>query len=77
MLKDSKISRVNFLLKNYRPKCDFCGELCTLDWYITKDNDFDNIIHQKEIKEKKNSTKCTNSSRTKFISQNPFSNRTK
>ena len=53
MLKDSKISRVNFLLKNYRPKCDFCGELCTLDWYITKDNDFDNIIHQKEIKEKK------------------------
>lgn len=29
------LNQVNFLTKNYRPKCDLCEELCELDWYIT------------------------------------------
>ena len=30
----NKISRINFLIKNYRPKCDLCEKLCSMDWYI-------------------------------------------
>jgi hypothetical protein len=33
-----KFEKINFLSQNYRPKCDVCGKLCTMDWYITKDN---------------------------------------
>jgi SWI/SNF related-matrix-associated actin-dependent regulator of chromatin subfamily C len=33
-----KFEKINFLSQNYRPKCDVCGNLCTMDWYITKDN---------------------------------------
>ena len=48
----NKITRVNFLLKNYRPKCDLCEKLCSMDWYITKGNDFNELIS--EIKEEEN-----------------------
>ena len=33
-----KIYKINFLLKNYRPKCDICGNFCTMEWHISKDN---------------------------------------
>ena len=32
-----KYEKINFLLKNYRPKCDICGNFCTMHWYSTKD----------------------------------------
>ena len=48
----NKISRINFLIKNYRPKCDLCEKLCSMDWYITKGNDFSHLFDQ--IKEQEN-----------------------
>ena len=30
--------KINFLSKNYRPKCDICGNFCMVNWYITKEN---------------------------------------
>lgn len=33
-----KFEKINFLSQNYRPKCDVCGNICTMDWYITKDS---------------------------------------
>ena len=54
----NKISRVNFLLKNYRPKCDLCENLCSMDWYITKGNDFNELVE--EIKEQENNIKNNN-----------------
>ena len=51
----NKISRINFLLKNYRPKCDLCERLCSMDWYITKGNDFSQLFEQiKEQQENNN-----------------------
>lgn len=32
------LNQINFLTKNYRPKCDLCSHLCDLDWYITINN---------------------------------------
>ena len=29
------LNTMNFLAKNYRPKCDFCSNLCGLDWYFS------------------------------------------
>jgi hypothetical protein len=41
---------MNFLAKNYRPKCDMCLKLCDLDWYmqspssrISKDDNLKNV----------------------------------
>ena len=51
----NKIPRVNFLLKNYRPRCDLCERLCSMDWYITKGNDFNELVE--EIKEQENDKK--------------------
>ena len=48
----NKISRINFLLKNYRPKCDLCERLCSMDWYITKGNDFTELFEQIKEQEK-------------------------
>ena len=45
----NKVPRVNFLLKNYRPKCDLCEKICSMDWYITKGNNFNEMVS--EIKE--------------------------
>jgi SWI/SNF related-matrix-associated actin-dependent regulator of chromatin subfamily C len=36
-LKLKKFNKINFLSQNYRPKCDLCGNLCTMDWFVTKD----------------------------------------
>ena len=33
-----KYQKINFLLKNYRPKCDVCKNFCTINWYTTKEN---------------------------------------
>ena len=54
----NKISRINFLLKHYRPKCDLCERLCSMDWYITKGNDFSQLFDQ--IKELENNLNNTN-----------------
>ena len=54
----NKISRINFLIKNYRPKCDLCEKLCSMDWYITKGNDFSHLFDQ--IKEQENNTNINN-----------------
>ena len=54
----NKISRINFLIKNYRPKCDLCEKLCSMDWYITKGNDFSHLFDQ--IKEQENNTNNLN-----------------
>ena len=35
--------QINFLTKNYRPKCDLCMNLCDLDWYITKESVIKNL----------------------------------
>ena len=51
----NKIPRINFLLKNYRPKCDLCERLCSMDWYITKGNDFNELVE--EMKEQENEKK--------------------
>ena len=32
------LNQMNFLSKNYRPKCDFCLSLCALDFYMQKTN---------------------------------------
>ena len=37
--------QINFLTKNYRPKCDMCLNLCELDWYITKENPFKDLLN--------------------------------
>ena len=54
----NKISRINFLIKNYRPKCDLCEKLCSMDWYITKGNDFSHLFDQ--IKEQENNNNKNN-----------------
>ena len=54
----NKISRINFLIKNYRPKCDLCEKLCSMDWYITKGNDFSHLFDQ--IKEQENNNNNNN-----------------
>ena len=59
----NKIPRVNFLLKNYRPKCDLCEKLCSIDWYITKGNNFNELIS--EIKEQENNNNNNNSNNNK------------
>jgi hypothetical protein len=30
------LNQMNFLSKNYRPKCDICSELCDIEWYMLK-----------------------------------------
>lgn len=32
----SIINQMNFLAKNYRPKCDICSNLCDLDWFMQR-----------------------------------------
>ena len=47
--------QINFLTKNYRPKCDLCNNLCELDWYITKENPFKNLIENNLINDENKS----------------------
>jgi hypothetical protein len=35
----SALNQVNFLAKNYRPKCDICSQLCNMEWYMQKNQD--------------------------------------
>ncbi len=28
------VNQINFLAKNYRPKCDMCSNLCNMEWYM-------------------------------------------
>ena len=37
-LESKKLQKINFLLQNYRPKCDVCGNFCTMEWHSTKEN---------------------------------------
>ena len=46
-------NQINFLTKNYRPKCDLCTNLCDIDWYILRENhpsEIDDIYKQQESK---------------------------
>ena len=56
----NKISRINFLIKNYRPKCDLCEKLCSMDWYITKGNDFSHLFDQIKEQENNNNNNLNN-----------------
>ena len=60
----NKISRINFLLKNYRPKCDLCEKLCSMDWYITKGNNFNELFEQIKEQEKLNNNNNNNNLNT-------------
>ena len=30
------LNQINFIAKNFRPRCDFCGNLCDLEWLSKK-----------------------------------------
>ena len=45
----NKFHRINFLYQNYRPKCDICGNFCTMNWYVTKDNSKNNEDEKDDI----------------------------
>ena len=64
----NKISRINFLIKNYRPKCDLCEKLCSMDWYITKGNDFSHLFDQ--IKEQENNNNNNNNLNNNNLNMN-------
>ena len=68
----NKISRINFLIKNYRPKCDLCEKLCSMDWYITKGNDFSHLFDQ--IKEQENNNNNNNLNNNNLNMNNNESN---
>ena len=68
----NKISRINFLIKNYRPKCDLCEKLCSMDWYITKGNDFSYLFDQ--IKEQENNNNNNNLNNNNLNMNNNESN---
>jgi len=38
----NSLVQINFLAKNYRPKCDLCKNICDINWYMLKKQDFDN-----------------------------------
>ena len=74
----NKISRINFLLKNYRPKCDLCEKLCSMDWYITKGNDFSELFEQiKEQENLNNNNNNQNNNNTNVINNNINNNEDK
>jgi len=33
------LNQLNFISKNYRPKCDMCSNLCDMEWYMQKVNE--------------------------------------
>ena len=35
---EKKYQKINFLMENYRPKCDICKNFCTINWYTTRDH---------------------------------------
>lgn len=71
---NNPLNQINFLNKNYRPKCDICEELCDLDWYITKDSD-QMINNSNEAKGLLICEKCYNSNKLPAgLTQNDFTN---
>lgn len=36
------LGQINFLAKNYRPKCDICKRICNIDWYMLRKQDINN-----------------------------------
>lgn len=34
----NSLNKINFLAENYRPKCDYCKNLCGLDWFMEREN---------------------------------------
>lgn len=38
----NSLVQINFLAKNYRPKCDICNRLCNIDWYMLKKSEGNN-----------------------------------
>jgi hypothetical protein len=38
------LNQMNFLSKNYRPKCDICSKLCDIEWYMLKNCDVKNML---------------------------------
>ena len=63
----NKIPRVNFLLKNYRPKCDLCEQLCSMDWYITKGNSFNELINEMKEEEMNNNNPQNNNNNNNTV----------
>ena len=53
---NTAVNQVNFLTKNYRPKCDLCGNLCELDWYITSKDGKDPFDFNETNKENSSAT---------------------
>lgn len=37
----SPANKLNFIAKNYRPKCDLCNKLCGVEWYVLKNNNLE------------------------------------
>jgi hypothetical protein len=38
----NSLVQINFLAKNYRPKCDLCKRICNIDWYMLRKQDVNN-----------------------------------
>ena len=36
-------SQLNFISKNYRPKCDLCNGICDIEWFLQKQKDVESI----------------------------------
>lgn len=34
-------NKLNFIAKNYRPKCDLCNKLCGIEWFMLNNNNQD------------------------------------
>jgi len=44
-------NQLNFISKNYRPKCDICNCLCEIEWYTQKlkENEQENYYSHSQI----------------------------
>ena len=38
----NSLVQINFLAKNYRPKCDICKKVCHIDWYSLRRQEYNN-----------------------------------
>lgn len=44
------VNQINFLAKNYRPKCDMCSKLCNMEWYMQIGGSSTTLNEEKNIK---------------------------
>ena len=72
----NKIPQINFLIKNYRPKCDLCQQLCSLDWYITKGNDFNELFNNIKVNNNNTNNQTENNKTQKENNDNSTVNQT-